>query len=73
MHMTYWAMVLVASLSMPLLMRWTTVTVTVNTLPVPAAEHFWPAGGPWSGPSAEPLQDMLATGQGVPAAVSGSA
>ena len=71
-HMTYWAMVLVASLSMPLLMRWTTVTVTVNTLPVPAAEHFWPAGGPWSGLSAEPLQDMLATGQGVPAAVSGS-
>ena len=70
--MTYWAMVLVASLSMPLLMRWTTVTVTVNTLPVPAAEHFWPAGGPWSGLSAEPLQDMLATGQGVPAAVSGS-
>ena len=41
-HMTCWAMVLVASLSMPLLMHWTTVTVTVNALPVPAAEHFWP-------------------------------
>src|SRR6185369_1565944 len=68
-HMTCWAMVLVASLSMPLLMHWTTVTVIVNTLPVPAAEHLWPAGGPWSGPSAEPLQDMLATGQSVPAAV----
>ena len=27
-HMTCWAMVLVASLSMPLLMHWTTVTVT---------------------------------------------
>ncbi len=39
-HMTCWAMVLVASLSMPLLMHWTTVTVTVNALPVPAAEHF---------------------------------
>ena len=50
-HMTCWAMVLVASLSMPLLMHWTTVTVTVNALPVPAAEHFWPAGSPWSGPS----------------------
>ena len=40
MHMTSWAMVLLASLSMPLLMHWTTVTVTVDALPVPAAEHF---------------------------------
>ena len=72
-HMTCWAMVLVASLSMPLLMRWTTVTVTVATLPVPAAEHFWPDGGAWSVPSPEPLRDTLATGQGVPAAVSSNA
>ena len=71
-HMTCWAMVLVASLSMPLLMHWTTVTVTVNNLPVPATEHLWPAGGSWSGPSVEPLQDMLATGPSVPATVSGS-
>ena len=71
-HMTCWAMVLVASLSMPLLMHWTTVTVTVNALPVPAAEHFWPAGSSWSGPSPEPLHDMLATGQGMPAAVGGT-
>jgi hypothetical protein len=35
-HMTSWAMVLLASLSMPLLMHWTTVTVTVDALPVPA-------------------------------------
>ena len=34
MHMTSWAMVLLASLSMPLLMHWTTVTVTVDALPV---------------------------------------
>jgi hypothetical protein len=71
-HMTCWAMVLVASLSMPLLMHWTTVTVTVNALPVPAAEHFWPAGGPWSSPSPEPLQDMLATEQGMPAVIGGA-
>ena len=58
-HMTSWAMVLLASLSMPLLMHWTTVTVTVDALPVPAAEHFWPAG-PSSSPSPEPLHDMLA-------------
>ena len=43
-HMMCWVMVLVASLSMPLLMHWTTVTVTVDALPVSAAEHFWPAG-----------------------------
>ena len=33
-HMTSWAMVLVASLSMPLLMHWTTVTVTLDPLPL---------------------------------------
>ena len=58
MHMTAWAMVLLASLSMPLLMHWTTVTVTVDALPVPAAEHFWPAG-PSGSPSPEALHDML--------------
>src|SRR5829696_5177433 len=66
MHMTAWAMVLLASLSMPLLMHWTTVTVTVDALPVPAAEHFWPAG-PSGGPSPEPLPDMLAAERGVAA------
>ena len=73
-HMTYWAMVLVASLSMPLLMRWTTVTVTVNTLPVPAAEHFWPAGGPWewSVGGAAAGYALGRRGKDVPAAVSGS-
>src|ERR1043165_528886 len=71
-HMTCWAMVLVVSLSMPLLMHWTTVTVTVNTLPVPAAEHLWPAGSTWSNPSTEPLQDMRAPAPGMPAAVGGT-
>jgi hypothetical protein len=43
-HMTSWAMVLVASLSMPLLMHWTTVTVTLDPLPLPVAETLWPSG-----------------------------
>jgi hypothetical protein len=64
MHMTSWAMVLLASLSMPVLMHWTTVTVTVDALPVAAAEHFWPTG-PLGSPSPEPLPDMLAAEQGM--------
>ena len=36
-HMTAWAMVLAASLSMPLLMHWTTVTVTVDAPSVPGS------------------------------------
>ena len=32
-HMTSWVMVLVASLSMPFLMHWTTVTVTLDSIP----------------------------------------
>jgi hypothetical protein len=42
-HMTSWIVVLAASLAMPLLMRWTTVTVTLQALPMPAPEDFWPA------------------------------
>ena len=67
MHMTSWAMVLLASLSMPLLMHWTTVTVTVDALPVPAAEHFWPAG-PSGNPPPELLQDVFPAEQGMTAA-----
>ena len=67
MHMTSWAMVLLASLLMPLLMHWTTVTVTVDPLPVPAAEHFWPAG-PSGSLSPEPLHDMLPAERGMAAA-----
>lgn len=72
-HMTCWAMVLVASLSMPLLMRWTTVTVTVAAPPAPVVEHFWPAGNAWSVPSPELIPHTFATGQSVPAVVGGHA
>ena len=41
-HMTCWAMVLVASLSMPLLMHWTTVTVTVCVTASPAVRAISP-------------------------------
>jgi len=44
-HMTSWVIVLVASLSMPLLMHWTTVTITLDPLPVPTPENLWPASG----------------------------
>jgi beta-lactamase regulating signal transducer with metallopeptidase domain len=44
-HMTSWILVLVASLSMPLLMHWATVTVTLAPLPAPTPEQLWPAEG----------------------------
>ncbi len=43
-QMTSWIVVLAASLAMPLLMRWTILTVTLQALPMPAPEDFWPAG-----------------------------
>jgi beta-lactamase regulating signal transducer with metallopeptidase domain len=43
-HMTTWIVVLAASLAMPLLMHWTTVTITLKALPVPAPETLWPVG-----------------------------
>jgi beta-lactamase regulating signal transducer with metallopeptidase domain len=42
-HMTSWIVVLVASLAMPVLMRWTVVTLTLQALPMPAPDSFWPA------------------------------
>ena len=45
-HMTCGAMVLAASLSMPLLMHWTTVTITLDPSPVPALENLWPGDSP---------------------------
>src|SRR5882757_4235815 len=42
-HMTSWAMVLVASLTMPLLMHWTTVTVPLPSSVVPMPANLWPA------------------------------
>jgi beta-lactamase regulating signal transducer with metallopeptidase domain len=70
-HMTCWAMVLLASLSMPLLMHWTTVTVTVDALPVPAAEHLWPAKNPLSDTSPELLATSLPPEAGMPATAPG--
>jgi hypothetical protein len=61
-------MVLVASLSMPLLMHLTTVTVTVDALPVPAAEQLWPAKNPLTDTSPEPLRALLPPEPGMPAA-----
>ena len=45
-HMTSWIMVLAASLSMPLLMHWATVSITVDAMPLPTPEALWPAGSP---------------------------
>jgi beta-lactamase regulating signal transducer with metallopeptidase domain len=42
-HMTSWAMVLVASLMMPLLMHWTTVTVPLPPSAVAMPANLWPA------------------------------
>jgi hypothetical protein len=42
-HMMSWAMVLVASLSMPLLMHWMTVTITLEPSAVPTPEKLWPS------------------------------
>ncbi|HWL18637.1 MAG TPA: M56 family metallopeptidase [Bradyrhizobium sp.] len=44
-QMTSWVLVLLASLSMPLLMHWTTVTIALHPSPVPvsAPDNLWPA------------------------------
>jgi hypothetical protein len=63
-HMTSWVMVLVASLSMPLLMHWTTVSVTVDALPVPTPEALWHAGSPLP----ERLRPSLPSDLGMPVA-----
>jgi hypothetical protein len=62
-HMTSWAMVLVASLAMPLLMHWTTVTVPLPPSAVPVPENLWPAlvALPEPLPSALPLEPGIAT------------
>jgi hypothetical protein len=45
-QMTSWAMVLIASLSMPLLMHWTTVTITLESAAVPIPEKLWSSETP---------------------------
>jgi beta-lactamase regulating signal transducer with metallopeptidase domain len=71
-HMTSWVMVLVASLSMPLLMHWATVSVTLDALPVPATESLWPANNPLTDPLTEPLRSSLPSDPGMPVAISGA-
>jgi hypothetical protein len=66
-QMTSWVMVLVASLSMPLLMHWTNVTVTLDALPVPTPQASWSAAGPLS----EPLHASLPPDPGGPVAAAG--
>jgi beta-lactamase regulating signal transducer with metallopeptidase domain len=63
-HMTAWIVVLAASLAMPLLMHWTTVTVTLQALPVSPPETFWPAGTALP----EPLYPSLPLDSVMPAA-----
>jgi hypothetical protein len=57
-HMTSWLMVLAASLLMPLLMHWTTLTITLDPLPVPEPKNLWPVNAPLP----EPLRSSLPSG-----------
>ena len=63
-HMTSWLIVLAASLSMPFLMHWATVSITVDALPASAPDKLWLANHPLTGPftsslAAEPLGASL--------------
>ena len=66
-HMTSWVTVLVASLSMPLLMHWTTVTITLDPSQVPSPENIWAANSLLP----EPLGSSLPTEPGMPVAPHG--
>jgi hypothetical protein len=66
-HMTCWAMVMLASLAMPLLMHWTTVTVTLDALPIAAPETVWPSGESL----AEPMLPSLRPEPGIAVAAPG--
>src|ERR1700730_8432337 len=63
-HMTSWILVLVASLSMPLLMHWTKLTIMLDPLPVAMPENPWPDQGPLQ----EPLRSSLPSEFGINAA-----
>ena len=70
-HMTAWVMVLMASLSMPLLMHWAVVGITTtDALPAPAAENPWPENL-WPAGSAEPLRSSLPSEPAMPVAARG--
>lgn len=51
-QMISWILVLIASLTMPLLMRWTVVTITVDTLPMVIPDNPWPIENVWPEPAA---------------------
>src|SRR5258705_815188 len=70
MHMTSWVMVLVASLSMPLLMHWTTMTIPLDPLPVPTPENLWSAKSPLP-ELPEPLRSSLPSELGMPVVAHG--
>jgi hypothetical protein len=70
-HMTSWILVLVASLSMPLLMHWTTVTVPLDPLPVPSPENLWPTRTLLPEPLSEPLPLSLSSQSNIPGAARG--
>ncbi len=65
-QMTSWVMVMLASLAMPVLMHWTTVTITLDTLPVPAAETLWPTGDSLVEPMPSALPPALDVAVAVP-------
>jgi hypothetical protein len=71
-HMTSWVMVLVASLSMPLLMHWATVSVTLDALPVAMPETLGPANNPLTDSLTEPLRLSLPSDPGMPVAIGGA-
>jgi beta-lactamase regulating signal transducer with metallopeptidase domain len=68
-QMTCWVMVLVASLSMPLLMDEATVTVTLRPVPAPIAEISRPAPDALPVPLAEPRRSSLPSEVGIQSAV----
>ena len=61
-HMTSWVVVLAASLTMPLLMHWTTLTVPLPPPAVAMPANLWPAAValPEALPSALPLEPGIA-------------
>jgi bla regulator protein blaR1 len=58
-QMTSWVMVLFASLSMPLLMHWMTLTIALDPLPPPALENLWPVKIPLPEPPSAPVASEL--------------